>query len=166
MKPIYALSLSSLLLLPGMSNPYKVHLTPVQRAAVDAGRARLLAQLRQLPFSRGQRAGEFAVHFGNEWVEAAGTLDQFIVEHADAPLDDSWHAQLPTTCSIRHEGRGAYVLWVPHSVYLAAAARARYGLPCQPTWHCVCTSAWELAVALALAAAALYLMPASAAADH
>lgn len=144
-----------------MSNLFKPQLTPVQHAAVTAGRAALLKRLQAAPFSRGQRPGEFAVHFVQEWVDAAGTLDQFIIERADAPLDDSWNTMLPPDSDILNEGRGNYRVWIRHTAYLSAAARARWGLPCQPTWHCVCTGAWELAVAMALAAAAVYLVPAT-----
>lgn len=144
-----------------MTNLFKVHLTPVQREAVDAGRERLLTTLRAPPFSRGQRAGEFAVHFVQEWVDADGTLDQFIIEHADAPLDGSWHTSLPDGSDLMHEGRGAYRLWVRHDAYLAVAQRQRWGLPFRVRGECACKTAWDVAVAAALIAASVYLMPSS-----
>ena len=143
-------------------NPYKPQLTPAQRRAVNAGREQLLLTFNRAPYNAGQRRGEFAVEHCGEWVDRIGSLDEFFISHAEAPLDDAWRdfeRAGPVGTMLTPQGRDSYRLLVPHALYMDFARAHRYGLPCALDAPCVCTLALQLLAAGACAYAALLWAP-------
>lgn len=144
-----------------MVNPYKADLTPVQLQVVERARSKLLLQLQKPPFSQGQRDGEFSVSFDKEYIDNSGTLDRFIIEHADQQLDECWTTDLPPGSDLMHEGRGTYRLFVPHAAYYDTEKRARWNLPFRLTGTCIWHTTRDLVGAIAFIWAAYAIMPES-----
>lgn len=122
----------------------------------------MLRDFSRPPYSDGQRKGEFAVEFVKEWVDSRGTLDEFILLHAEHRLDDAWttfeRGSAPGT-ALHPQGRGTYRLLVPHETYLNFARARRRGLPCLPDAYCTLLSCVQLAAAAACAFAAVKYAP-------